>query len=84
MLDLVKSGVGLSLARDSIAIREAQARGLVIADRVSLDCVLGFACLKARASEPVVASAWEALGRVWDGGYGTPSTRSDAVNKAMG
>lgn len=65
MLDLVKSGVGLSLVRDSIAIREAQARGLVIADRVSLDCDLSFVCLKARASEPVVAGAWAALERVW-------------------
>jgi DNA-binding transcriptional LysR family regulator len=65
MLDLVRSGVGLSLVRDSIAIREAQAQGLVIADRVSLDCDLSFACLKARRDEPVVASAWAALGRVW-------------------
>ncbi len=65
MLDLVKSGVGLSLVRDSIAIRESQARGLVIADRVSLDCVLSFVCLKARRAEPVVASAWTALEAVW-------------------
>lgn len=65
MLDLVRSGVGLSLVRDSIAIREAQARGLVIADRVSLDCLLSFVCLKARRAEPVVASAWSALQQVW-------------------
>jgi len=65
MLDLVRSGVGLSLVRDSIAIREAQARGLVIADRVSLDCDLSFVCLKARVAEPVVASAWLALDKVW-------------------
>jgi len=65
MLDLVRSGVGLSLVRDSIAIREAQARGLVIADRVSLDCDLSFVCLQARMADPVVASAWTALDRVW-------------------
>jgi DNA-binding transcriptional LysR family regulator len=65
MLDLVRSGVGLSLVRDSIAIREAQARGLVIADRVSLDCDLSFVCLQARMADPVVASAWTALERVW-------------------
>lgn len=65
MLDLVKSGVGLSLVRDSIAIREAQARGLVVADRVSLACDLSFLCLKSRADEPVVRAAWEALQRVW-------------------
>lgn len=65
MLDLVRSGVGLSLVRDSIAIREAQARGLVIADRVSLNCDLSFVCLQARMADPVVASAWTALERVW-------------------
>ncbi len=65
MLDLVRSGVGLSLARDSIAIRESQARGLVIADRVSLDCALGFSFASARASEPVIASARKALEAVW-------------------
>jgi len=65
MLDLVRSGVGLSLVRDAIAIREAQARGLVIADRVSLDCDLSFICLQARRADPVVASAWTALDRVW-------------------
>jgi len=65
MLDLVRSGVGLSLVRDSIAITEAQARGLVVADRVSLDCRLCFVSLRARRSEPVVASAWAALEQVW-------------------
>lgn len=65
MLDLVKSGVGLSLVRDSIAIRESQARGLVVADRVSLDCALSFVCQKARVAEPVIASAWQALEAVW-------------------
>jgi len=65
MLDLVRSGVGLSLVRESIAITEAQARGLVVADRVSLDCQLRFISLHARRSEPVVASAWAALEQVW-------------------
>jgi DNA-binding transcriptional LysR family regulator len=65
MLDLIKSGVGLSLVRDSIAIRESQAHGLVIADRVQLECTLQFVSLAARADEPVIASAWAALGRAW-------------------
>lgn len=65
MLDLVRSGVGLSLVRDSIAIREAQARGLVVADRVSLSCMLSFVCLKTRRADPVVDSAWAALEQVW-------------------
>ena len=65
MLDLVKSGVGLSLARDSIAMRESQAHGLAVAERVSLDCALSFVCLKARRDDPVVASAWGALAQAW-------------------
>ena len=65
MLDLVKSGVGLSLVRDSIAIREAQARGLVVADQVALECDLSFVCLATRAGDPVIASALAALDSVW-------------------
>lgn len=65
MLDLVRSGVGLSLVRDAIAIREAQARGLVVADRVSLDCELSFVCRAERLGEPVIAAAWAALESVW-------------------
>lgn len=65
MLDLVRSGIGLSLVRESIAITEAQARGLVVADRVSLDCQLCFVSLAARRTDPVVASAWAALEQVW-------------------
>lgn len=65
MLDLVKSGVGLSLVRDSIAMRESQSAGLVIADQVSLQSVLGFVSLSAQRQAPVVASAWQALDAVW-------------------
>ncbi|MBJ2157596.1 LysR family transcriptional regulator [Variovorax sp. IB41] len=65
MLDLLKSGIGLSLVRDSIAIRECQAHGLAMADRVQLDCALNFVSLASRRDEPVIASAWDALGKAW-------------------
>lgn len=65
MLDLVKSGAGLSLVREHSALREAQAHGLVIADRVSLDCVLSFVCLASRVKDPVVATALAAIDAVW-------------------
>lgn len=65
MLDLVRSGIGLSLVRDAIAIREAQARGLVIAETVLLPCELSVICLAERAGEPVIASALAALDGVW-------------------
>ena len=65
MLDLVKSGAGLSLVREHVALREAQAHGLVIADRVSLDCVLSFVCLASRAADPVIATALAAIDAAW-------------------
>jgi DNA-binding transcriptional LysR family regulator len=70
MLDLVKSGVGLSLMRDHIALREAQAHGLAIADAVSLDCILGFVYMHERSQDPIISSALAALDKVWpNAGY---------------
>lgn len=65
MLALVRSGVGLSLARDALAIRESQSAGLVIADRVSIDTTLSFVCTTSKQSDVCVAAALEALKRVW-------------------
>lgn len=65
MLDLVKSGVGLSLVRESIALREAHAHGLVIADAVSLAAELSFVCLARRRSEPVIAAVFALLQGLW-------------------
>lgn len=65
MLDLLLSGVGLSLLRDAMAMRESQAHGLAIADRVRLGCELQFVCLASRAAEPPVRLAFEALAGVW-------------------
>jgi DNA-binding transcriptional LysR family regulator len=68
MLDLVRSGVGLSLVRDSIAMRESQSRRLVIADKVSLDCTLCFVHLAKRSDDVVIAAARQALDNVWPAG----------------
>ncbi|HJV51228.1 MAG TPA: LysR family transcriptional regulator [Noviherbaspirillum sp.] len=65
MLDLVKSGVGLSLMRESIALREAHAHGLVIADRVSLSTELSFIALAKRKSEPTIATVFSLLQALW-------------------
>ena len=65
MVDLVRSGVGLSLARESVAIHEAQASGLVIADAVHLDCELSFIYLAERRDEPAIQAAQAALLDVW-------------------
>jgi DNA-binding transcriptional LysR family regulator len=65
MLDLVRSGVGLSLARDAIAMREAQSRGLVVADRVQLECCLCFIYAAGQREKEVIGAALQAVERVW-------------------
>lgn len=65
MLDLVKSGVGLSLVRESIALREAHVHGLAIADSVSLKTELLFIALAKRKNETVIASAFSLLKDLW-------------------
>ncbi|WP_336366138.1 LysR family transcriptional regulator [Marinobacter sp. C2H3] len=67
MLDLVRAGVGLSLARDALAMAEQQERGLVIVPGVRLPCALSFIWRRDRAGEPAIAEARQALGRVWNG-----------------
>jgi DNA-binding transcriptional LysR family regulator len=65
MLDLVKSGVGLSLVRESVALREAHAHGLVIADAVSLSTELSFITLAKRRNEPTIAAVFSLLQGLW-------------------
>ncbi|MDN3556583.1 LysR family transcriptional regulator [Halomonas maura] len=65
MLDVVRAGVGLSLARDALAMTERQERGLVIADGVRLPCALSFIWCRERAEEAVIAEALAVLASVW-------------------
>ncbi len=65
MLSLVRSGVGLSLARDAVAMRESQREGLVIAEQVDIACDLRFVCLAQQRRRPAVQCAWQALRRAW-------------------
>ncbi len=65
MLDLVKSGIGLSLVRDSIALRESQAHGLAIADAVSVTTRLSFICVASRKTEPAIATAFRLIEDIW-------------------
>jgi DNA-binding transcriptional LysR family regulator len=65
MLDLVKSGVGLSLVRESIALREAHAHGLVIVDTVKLATDLSFIALARRKNEPAIAAVFSLMQALW-------------------
>ncbi len=65
MLAMVRSGVGLSLCRESVALDEMQSRGLVVADRVSIQTSLRFVTLESRARDPNVKVAFEVLESAW-------------------
>lgn len=67
MLDLVRSGVALALARDSLALRAAHAEGVVIADSVSVAAELGLLCRADRRTEAPIKAAMEAIEAVWRG-----------------
>ena len=65
MLAMVRSGVGLSLCRESIALQESYAQGIVIADRVQVDTDLSFVTLKARRNDPNIEAAFDVLQSIW-------------------
>lgn len=65
MLDLVRAGVGLSLARDVLALAERQERGLNIVPDTRLPCALSVVWRSDKAEEPAVKAALEALSHVW-------------------
>lgn len=74
MLAMVRTGVGLSLCRESIALHEQQTHGLVIADRVRIDTALSFICLNARRPDPAIALAFDVIDRIWGAIAGEPDS----------
>ncbi|WP_144143833.1 LysR family transcriptional regulator [Paraburkholderia sp. BCC1884] len=65
MLDLVKSGVGLTLARDATAIAEAHAHALTIVEGITVPTQLSFITLDARKDEPAIAAALKLIEQQW-------------------
>jgi DNA-binding transcriptional LysR family regulator len=65
MLDLVKSGVGLTLARDAIAIAEAHAHALTIVEGITVPTQLSFITLAERKDEPAIAAALKLVELQW-------------------
>lgn len=68
MMDLVKSGVALSLARDNLALNAAHADGVVIANAVNVPAELGLICRKDRLDEPSVSAALE-IAALWNSDF---------------
>jgi hypothetical protein len=65
MLDLVKSGVGLTLARDAIALAQAHAHALTIVEGVTVPTELSFVTLAAHKDEPAIAVALKLIEQQW-------------------
>ncbi|HZZ09451.1 MAG TPA: LysR family transcriptional regulator [Paraburkholderia sp.] len=65
MLDLVKSGVGLTLARDATAIAEAHAHALTIVEGITVPTQLSFITLAERREEPAIAAALKLIEQQW-------------------
>ncbi len=65
MLDLVKSGVGLTLARDATAIAEAHAHALTIVEGITVPTELTFVTLAAHKDEPAIAAALKLIEQQW-------------------
>ena len=65
MLDLVKSGIGLTLARDSTALAEAHAHALTIVERVTVPTQLTFVALAERRDEPAITAALRLIETQW-------------------
>jgi len=65
MLDLVRAGVGLCLARDALAIAERQKRGLVMVENLRIPCALSVIWPRDRGDEGPIAAAREVFAQVW-------------------
>jgi DNA-binding transcriptional LysR family regulator len=65
MLELVKSGVGLSLARRSTALVEAHEHGLTIVEGAVVDASLMLITRNDRREEPNIATAFQLIEQLW-------------------
>lgn len=65
MLEMVRSGVGLSLCRDSIALHQRQSFGLAVSESVSVPASLSFVTLSQRRNGPLISALLDALGQTW-------------------
>lgn len=65
MLDLVRAGVGLSLVREDVAIKEAHLSGLALSRAHHVETDLSVIVLRERAEEPALRTLFEAVAAVW-------------------
>lgn len=65
MLEMVRSGVGLSLCRDSIALHQRQSFGLAVSEMLSVPASLSFVTLAHRRNGPLISALFDALRQTW-------------------
>lgn len=65
MLEMVRSGIGLSLCRDSIALHQKQSFGLAVCNSVSVPACLCFVALERRKDSPTLSEMFNLLQRSW-------------------
>ena len=65
LINLVTSGVGLALMRESLALPLARARELVVWKHGATDADLSFIHLTSRSSDPAVLAASNTIRKVW-------------------
>ncbi len=65
MLEMVRSGIGLSLCRESIALHQKQSFGLAVSDAVSVPACLCFVSLDRRKDTPTLEKLFDLLTHSW-------------------
>ncbi len=65
MLEMVRSGIGLSLCRDSIALHQKQSFGLAVCNAVSVPACLCFVTLDRRKDSPIQSEVFSLLQSSW-------------------
>jgi len=65
MLEMVRSGVGLSLCRESVALHQQQTFGLAVCDKVRVPACLVIQTLDDRKDHPVIAALLDQLSSGW-------------------
>ena len=65
MLEMVRSGIGLSLCRESIALHQKQSFGLAVCNSVSVPACLCFVALERRKDSPTLSETFNLLQSSW-------------------
>ncbi|MFP6560263.1 LysR family transcriptional regulator [Paraburkholderia sp. B3] len=66
MVELVRAGVGLSLARESVAVDEAQKHGIAISRELPIEIPLSFLTLARRREEPLIEAIFLAAQKAFE------------------